>query len=74
MVRITSNLSLVRWLPINKQEETGLGYYLYKAGTLKYDSVFGNIEFSVQPLSRTSQKTKTKINDISYNLYISNNE
>ena len=77
LMRITSSLSLIRWMPINQQKEQGLGYYLYKAGTIKYDSVFRELKFKVEPLSAAKKskssklKTKTKIVDIVYNLYVS---
>jgi methionine salvage enolase-phosphatase E1 len=47
LLRINSPLALVRWLPIKEEEEKGIGYYLYSAGSLKYDSVFGEIQFQV---------------------------
>jgi hypothetical protein len=51
-----------------------MGYYLYSAGKLKYDSVFGQINFIVQPIQANKKKSKTKVLDIKYNLYVSNNE
>lgn len=51
-----------------------MGYYLYSAGTLKYDSVFGKLNFIVNPLKAAKKKTKTKIVDIKYSLYVSDNE
>lgn len=47
LLSINSPLALVRWLPIKEDEEKGIGYYLYSAGSLKYDSVFGEIQFQV---------------------------
>lgn len=74
LLSVSSPLSLIRWLPIKQQEEKGIGYYLYSAGSLKYDSSFGTIEFVVKPLKSLSKKTKTKIADIKYNLYVSDSE
>lgn len=45
LLRVNSPLALIRWLPISKDKEKGLGYYLYKAGNMRYDSVFREISF-----------------------------
>lgn len=76
LLRVTAPLALIRWLPVNQEEEKGLGYYLYKAGTLTYDSVFRELSFEVEPLKFTKKKvqTKTKIVNIKYNLYISSSQ
>lgn len=41
LLQVSSPLALIRWLPINFEQEKGIGYYLYSAGSLKYDSAFG---------------------------------
>ena len=50
LLRVNAQIALIRWLRVNQEEEKGLGYYLYKAGTLKYDSVFRELSFEVSPL------------------------
>ena len=54
----------------------GLGYYLYAAGSMSYDSAFKEVSFTVEPikLAKKNIKTKTKIVDIKYNLYVSNSQ
>ena len=76
LVKVNAPLALIRWLPVNQDDEKGLGYYLYEAGSLKYDSVFREVSFIVEPLklAKKNIKTKTRIVDIRYNLYISNSE
>ena len=78
LLSVKSPLALIRWLPIKEEEEKGIGYYLYAAGSLKYDSVFGSVMFIVEPLKLAKKKfsatTKTKIVDVRYNFYISDNE
>lgn len=41
---------------------------------MKYDSVFGYLNFIVEPIKAGKKRTKTKIVDIRYSLYVSNNE
>ena len=74
LLSVNSPLALIRWLPLSEADEKGMGYYLYSAGKLKYDSVFGQINFIVQPIQANKKKSKTKVLDIKYNLYVSNNE
>ena len=76
LLNIKAKLALVRWLPVDQNDQKGIGYYLYEAGTMKYDSVFKEIHFIVEPLklSKKNTQTKTKIMDIKYNLYISTSE
>jgi len=45
-------LALVRWLPINVEEERGIGYYLFGTGSLKYNSEFGKIDVLIEPLKK----------------------
>ena len=72
LLRIKSPLALVRWLPLNIDKEIGVGYYIWRAGSMKYDSVFGSLKFEVSPLRNPLKTiTKTKIQNIIYNLYIS---
>jgi len=33
-INITSELAIIRWLPMSSSSETGMGYYNYKVGTL----------------------------------------
>ena len=50
LLRINAPLAIVRWLQINQDEQKGLGYYLYKAGKMMYDSQFRELSFTVEPL------------------------
>jgi hypothetical protein len=74
LLSVNSELALIRWLPLNVDEERGIGYYLYNAGSLKYDARFGELAFTIEPLSLSKKiwVTHTKIKNIVYSLYISN--
>ena len=62
---------LVRWLRVNEDTQEGVGYYIYSAGSFKYDSAFGVLEFYVDPLVTVKKTAKTKITQVNYHLYIS---
>lgn len=53
-----------------------MGYYLYSAGSLKYESEFRQIDFTIEPVKPKKKNidTETKITNIKYSLYISNNQ
>lgn len=43
LLGVQSEMALVRWIRIDEDEERGLGYYVYNAGSLRYNSAFGEI-------------------------------
>lgn len=70
-IKISSEHSVVRWLPINYESEEGLGYLRFSAGDLRYSSVFKKIRVEFQPLQWV-KKTKSSVEKVEYKLYISN--
>jgi hypothetical protein len=37
-IRVESELAIIRWIPINTQDQTGMGYLSYEIGLMKYTS------------------------------------
>lgn len=70
-VKVNSAHSIVRWLPIDFDNQRGLGYMKYQSGDLKYSSKFKEISVQYQPLKEL-KATNGKIKEVEYYLYISN--
>lgn len=51
-VTIKSPHSIVKWLPIDYENERGLGYIRYSSGDLKYSSKFKEISIEYQALQK----------------------
>lgn len=71
LVQVTGNMSTVRWFPIRQDREQGVGYMVYDAGDIKYDSAFNRIDLTIEAVKKV-QETKTIITNIKYTFFVSN--
>lgn len=69
-LKIETTDALIKWIPIDFEKETGIGYFIYEVGDLKYTSRFKNIDIVFDSLKKL-KNSKIKINSLSYSLYIS---
>ena len=70
-INVTSEHALIRWLPINFENDQGLGYLRFSAGDIRYSSKFKKIIIEYQPL-KMLKKTKSKVKEATYTLYVTN--
>lgn len=70
---VEAELALMRWFAIDQSQEKGLGYYIYKAGSVSYDSSFRIIDVTIEPIKAIRQ-TNTTLESVVYNLYISDSQ
>lgn len=51
-VKIKSDHSIVRWIPVDYEAGLGLGYIQYAAGNLRYSAQFKTIYIEFQPIQQ----------------------
>ena len=69
-LKIKSDLSIIRWLPIDEITERGLGYFKYKVGDLKYETSQDDIQIKWDSVQK-NKDTNTTVKSITYKLFIS---
>jgi hypothetical protein len=62
-IRVESEHSVVRWLPLNFETDEGTGYLKFAAGDLHYSSKFKNMRVEFQPL-QTVKKSKSTVSSV----------
>ena len=73
-LKVEGKHEVIQWMPINEEKETGMGYFTYKAGSIKYETGFNRINFIIQPIQKENKETKTSIVFSKYTFYISDSE
>jgi hypothetical protein len=71
-LKIKSDLSIMRWLPIDEITERGLGYFKYSVGDLSYSTDQDNIVIKWDSVKQ-NKETNTTVTSVSYKLFISDN-
>ncbi len=69
-LKIKSDLSIIRWLPIDEITERGLGYFKYGVGELRYETSENDIQIKWESVKK-NKDTNTTVKNISYKLFIS---